>query len=537
MSRLWFGLCLLMGCRDIQQSHTPIVGGLLDEARPYVVGVGFGDIAICTGTLISTRTVLTAAHCSNPSKVFFGADVRAPALSIVASQRISHPGFSPSFSNDLQLLFLDEDAPVQPAPLFRQDIDAFVGEEITLVGFGVTTPNTQADGYKRSVVVTLDAVGPATLSGGFVDSIDETQLYYQDPLRNTCTGDSGGPSFLIQLGVEHHIGVTSFGDPGCSIDGVNARSDLAQLTSFLQPQIDLFEGGNPCKNDGTCNEACNTDGQVLDPDCQSLHCGPDALCALACVSPRDVDCDEPGVNHCASNGVCDPTCAALDPDCEGLCGAGDQCVLRCASPDPDCVVGACGDGVLHLNEACDDGDLDDTDACDSSCERAGCGDGIVNNSEECDDGNTVGDDGCDLRCKQERCGDRLIQGDEACDDADEDNDDGCTQSCQIPECGDGFIQVSLGELCDDGNEQNGDGCDANCVSEICGDLFVAIGEDCDDGNQNNGDGCSDDCQTEFTGGSCQTSPTGAGLWWMLLLMIWSGTRSRRGWPTDWMRSR
>ena len=65
------------------------------------------------------------------------------------------------------------------------------------------------------------------------------------------------------------------------------------------------------------------------------------------------------------------------------------------------VSNSCGDGILHeqYGEECDDGDLENTDACTNVCEFNVCGDGIVNSGvEQCDDGNSENYDGCNNKC-------------------------------------------------------------------------------------------------------------------------------------------
>ncbi|HCF60490.1 MAG TPA: hypothetical protein DFS52_21150, partial [Myxococcales bacterium] len=68
----------------------------------------------------------------------------------------------------------------------------------------------------------------------------------------------------------------------------------------------------------------------------------------------------------------------------------------------------CGDGVLAVGEACDDGNTLDADGCTACaidpgwiCETPGqtcreivCGDGIIDAGEACDDANLIDDDGC-----------------------------------------------------------------------------------------------------------------------------------------------
>lgn len=88
-------------------------------------------------------------------------------------------------------------------------------------------------------------------------------------------------------------------------------------------------------------------------------------------------------------------------------------------------IGFCGDGIRNGFESCDDGNLDDTDHCSSSCRLNSsgtpswyvrddstsglssglssglpyCGDGLVNQaSEDCDDGNSDDTDHCTNRC-------------------------------------------------------------------------------------------------------------------------------------------
>ena len=70
----------------------------------------------------------------------------------------------------------------------------------------------------------------------------------------------------------------------------------------------------------------------------------------------------------------------------------------------------CGNGVVNVGEACDDGDANsDTaaDACRTDWTSPTCGDGVVDMGEECDDGNTVGADGCQANCLLAICGDAV----------------------------------------------------------------------------------------------------------------------------------
>lgn len=63
----------------------------------------------------------------------------------------------------------------------------------------------------------------------------------------------------------------------------------------------------------------------------------------------------------------------------------------------------CGDGVLASGEVCDDGNLDDSDDCLSSCEPARCGDGVLRAGlEECDPGAALDSPTCTASCGRAR---------------------------------------------------------------------------------------------------------------------------------------
>jgi cysteine-rich repeat protein len=102
-----------------------------------------------------------------------------------------------------------------------------------------------------------------------------------------------------------------------------------------------------------------------------------------------------------------------------------------------CTLNVCGDGHLHTGvEECDDGNLTDGDGCDSNCTATGCGNGIATAGEECDDGGFSAT--CDDDCTFTDCGDGTLNqaADEQCDDGNTEDGDGCDSSCQFEGGGD-----------------------------------------------------------------------------------------------------
>ncbi len=190
---------------------------------------------------------------------------------------------------------------------------------------------------------------------------------------------------------------------------------------------------------------------------------------------------------------CNDNCGdmVLDPfeDCDdGNLDETDACLSTCDAA-------SCGDGFLWVgNEECDDGNLVDADDCPSSCELPYCGDGFPwMGMEQCDDGNLVDTDACLSTCTLPYCGDGLTWvGNEECDDGDLDDTDGCLATCELAACGDEITWVGS-EECDDGNADDSDAC-IDCVAATCGDGTLWVGsEQCDDGNLDDLDGCLATC--------------------------------------------
>jgi MYXO-CTERM domain-containing protein len=210
----------------VSTGEQAIIGGQVCTDRPSTVAlvVRMGGLEqFCSGTLIGKRHVLTAGHCialsgipTSHMGVFFGTDVSrndGPTLS-VRSVTV-HPNFNNrDISNDLAVVELVSDAPVNPAPmpkvpLARSDI----GKDLIMVGFGVDNAQTETgNGVKRTTTLRLK-------------DLDNSHLYYGDRTRGTCQGDSGGSSYLVQDGVFVLVGVTSYGSQDCVSMGADTRVD------------------------------------------------------------------------------------------------------------------------------------------------------------------------------------------------------------------------------------------------------------------------------------------------------------------------
>jgi cysteine-rich repeat protein len=229
------------------------------------------------------------------------------------------------------------------------------------------------------------------------------------------------------------------------------------------------------------------------------------FCSLLCGCPNEPDEpmngsetgseSETGDGDGDGDGTPEPVCGNGVVEGDEACDDANQ--IETDACLNDCTAASCGDGLIQEGvEVCDDGNTDNTDAC-AECADAVCGDGHVQTGvEACDDGNTDDTDACLTTCVAASCGDGLVQvGVEDCDDANMDNNDDCV-ACATAACGDGYVHIGS-EECDDANMDNTDGCDDTCVGAVCADGFVQTGEECDDANVDPMDGCSPICAWEY----------------------------------------
>ncbi len=193
-----------------------IVGGAAFAGLPAVGAVTYQGQMWCTGTLISARKVVTAAHCLSdvsPSSLGFtiGTSVDAPEKTYAISGGAQYPGWNEStLSGDIAYLTLAQDATETPVKLLNNLDSSWVGVELTFVGYGVDDGQRQSgSGVKRAVIMPISEVG-------------STQFAYQTAGKNTCNGDSGGPAFFVDQGGNYLLaGTTSYGDTYCTQYGVD----------------------------------------------------------------------------------------------------------------------------------------------------------------------------------------------------------------------------------------------------------------------------------------------------------------------------
>ena len=214
---------------------------------------------ICTGTLVSPRVFLTAAHCTSFMQSLglerayvtfdpnFGlnADRTIKATPYVGTIH-TNPHYKEPYRYDTAVVVLDQAAqgiaPARIAPLGFLDglkkSRALEGTSFLNVGYGSseqlvvprTGPTFPFDGIRKWTVSQFSALDP------MVVHLDQNLFRGNS---GTGYGDSGGPTFVSTAGGPVVISVVSSGDVPCYATSTNTRVDTEEAQAFLAPYLAL----------------------------------------------------------------------------------------------------------------------------------------------------------------------------------------------------------------------------------------------------------------------------------------------------------
>merc|ERR1712183_57777 len=226
-----------------------IVGGVTTEENeyPWQVGLasGSGRTPYCGGSIVSSKTIITAAHCTrntNANRIWIVVGEHDLNSSdgeryVRVCSKSEHPSYnSNTLDNDFSILTLCEDLTfshdVSPVclPTTSGTGSQYENKNAVVSGWGTLSSGGSRPSKLQEVTVKTMSNFQCRNTAYGSSQITEAMICASNPGKDSCQGDSGGPLVVEESSSFKLVGVVSWGY-GCAQD--NAPGVYARVTQQL----------------------------------------------------------------------------------------------------------------------------------------------------------------------------------------------------------------------------------------------------------------------------------------------------------------
>ena len=199
--------------------------------------------ALCTGTILSEDTILTAAHCvdENPERmlVVFNRTIKNAPTELIrkVTAFVQNPSWkkpSAKGRGDLALVRFEGGLPAdyKPVTIGDANLPLTPGTEVLMMGYGVN----KAETHKGAGVL-------RETKSSIIEQESPTELVTDGTKSSVCFGDSGGPAFAEDAdGNEVQWGVTSSGKND-TCNEASVHTNVIAYAAWMKSAAAQLNGG------------------------------------------------------------------------------------------------------------------------------------------------------------------------------------------------------------------------------------------------------------------------------------------------------